>query len=304
VEKMLRRLIGEHITFTTILDPDAGGIVADAGQMEQVIVNLAVNARDAMPDGGELVIETGAQELSEEELVSRPGIRPGWFAVLQVRDTGCGMDERTRARVFEPFFTTKEVGRGTGLGLATVYGIVEQSGGFVTAHSAPGQGASFTIRLPRVQQPEDHGPVAPEADQVHGTETILVAEDEESLRGLIERILRRHGYTVLSAPNGRAALELAASEPGDIHLVLTDAVMPLLGGPELVRQLAPLRPATRVLYMTGYTDSEILRRGVEDASAELLQKPFTTRQLLRAVRDAMEAPRPPEARALAACAGD
>jgi two-component system cell cycle sensor histidine kinase/response regulator CckA len=290
VEKMLRRLIGEDIAFTTTLQHGAGGILADAGQVEQVIVNLVVNARDAMPDGGELTIETESRVLGDAEVAAHPAVRPGPFVRLRVRDTGCGMDERTRARIFEPFFTTKEVGRGTGLGLAMVYGIVEQAGGFITVESAPAAGATFTIHLPRVDTPGDDALASTDAEALRGTETILVAEDEDSLRALIVRILARHGYRVLSAPNGRAALELAAAEPGAIDLVLTDAVMPLLGGPELVRLLAPLRPATRVLYMTGYSDSDVLRRGLLDASAGLMQKPFTTAQLLRLVREALDGP--------------
>jgi two-component system cell cycle sensor histidine kinase/response regulator CckA len=288
VEKMLRRLIGEDIAFSTTLQRGAGSILADAGQVEQVIVNLVVNARDAMPDGGELIIETGSRLLSAADLSAHPTVPPGPFVVLRVCDTGCGMDEATRARIFEPFFTTKAVGRGTGLGLATVYGIVEQSGGFITVESAPGAGATFCIYMPRVSTPAEDALAAVDPERLFGSETILVAEDEDSLRALIGRILGRHGYRVLSAANGRAALELAAAEPGRIDLVLTDAVMPLLGGPELVRQLSPLRPAMRVLYMTGYSDSDVLRRGLLDASAELMQKPFSTVQLLRAVRDALD----------------
>ncbi|HVE79292.1 MAG TPA: ATP-binding protein [Gemmatimonadaceae bacterium] len=287
VEGMLRRLIGEDVDIVTALGPRLGTVMADAGQLEQVLMNLAVNARDAMPGGGRLVIETANVRLDGAYLERRPMVGAGEYVMLAVSDTGVGMDAQTAARAFEPFFTTKEVGRGTGLGLATVYGIVKQSGGYVWCYSEPGMGTTFKVYLPRV----DTAAVRPAAEPPAaggGSETVLLVEDEPAVRRLAARILTRLGYRVMEAPNGRAALDLAERHEGPIHLVLTDAVMPEMSGAALSARLADVRPEARVLFMSGYTDDDIVRRGVLRAEHELIQKPFTADVLARRVREVLD----------------
>jgi CheY-like chemotaxis protein len=290
VEKMLSRLIGEHIKLTTVLAPNLAPIKADPGQLEQVLFNLAVNARDAMLHGGQLTIETANVTLDHHYARRHAEVTPGEYVLLAVSDTGVGMTEEVKAHLFEPFFTTKEVGKGTGLGLATCFGIVKQSGGHIRAYSELGEGTTFKIYLPQttgVAQPL----VKPEPLDVlaQGTETILLAEDEAMVRSLAGRALRQQGYTVLEAANGLEALRLAQSQREKvIHLLVTDMVMPQLGGAELASQLKSVRPGLKVLYMSGYTDSTIIRYGLPQAGVAFLQKPFSTQRLVRKVRDMLD----------------
>jgi two-component system, cell cycle sensor histidine kinase and response regulator CckA len=281
--RMLRRLIGEDITLTTAPAAGLGAVRVDRGQIEQVLVNLAVNARDAMPDGGRLTIGT-----SDADVVDSDDVPRGRYVVLQVTDKGVGMTPEILARVFEPFFTTKERGKGTGLGLATVYGIVQQSGGHVRVDSTPGSGTTFRIYLPRVEAPveapREAAPVtAPEA----GSETVLVAEDEPLVRVLVRKTLAQAGYRVLEAGGGEEALQLAARHDGTIHLLVTDVVMPGMSGRELMRRLADVRPNVKVLYMSGYSDEAVARHGVLDAGTAFMQKPFTPSVLARRVREVL-----------------
>ena len=273
-EKLLRRLIGADVHLAMPLAPDLGAVKADPGQLEQIIINLAVNARDAMPGGGRLTIEAANMVVEA---------RPGRYVMLAVSDTGIGMDEQTKARVFEPFFTTKETGKGTGLGLATVYGIVKQAGGFITVDSEPGRGTTFKVYLPRVDEPVAPAIARPApAEPRRGTETVLVAEDAPSVRLVTRQVLERYGYTVLEAPTGDIALRLAAKHHGPIHLLLTDVVMPGLSGRQLAGQLSLLRSEMKVLYVSGYADA------VEPVAA-YLQKPFAPEALARRVRDVLDA---------------
>ncbi len=294
LEQMLKRLIGEDITLTSILDPAIGPVKADPGQLDQVLVNLAVNARDAMPSGGRLTIETAPVELDEAYARMHPGATPGPYVMLAVSDTGCGMDAETQARVFEPFFTTKEKGKGTGLGLSTVYGIVKQSGGYITVYSEVGCGTTFKIYLPRItgEAPRAAKPAA--APPPTGSETILLVEDEEAVRAFTRSVLESQGYTVLEARDGAEALRLAQDHPGEIHLLVTDVVMPGLSGRALAERLAPARPTMNVLYLSGYTDNAIVHHGVLDDDIAFLQKPFTRDALARKVRAILD--RPPQNR--------
>ncbi len=294
VEPMLRRLIGEDIAVVTELTPELHDIHADPGQIEQLLLNLSVNARDAMPGGGRLTIRTESVELSPAE-ASQPGRSrcTGSFVRLTVRDTGIGMDEATLGRIFEPFFTTKELGKGTGLGLATVYGIVAQTGGHVSVSSAPGEGAVFTIDLPPAAAPMTPQLPLPRAMSGLASETVLVVEDEAGVRAIVRRVLSQQGYAVLEASDGREALivagEHASRGAGTIDLVVTDVVMPEMSGRELVGMLAVQHPGSRVLFMSGYTDDEIIRRGLPVPGMAFLQKPFTAEQLQTAVRAALGA---------------
>lgn len=288
VGRMLRRLIGEDIEFATALAPDLGAVRADPGQLEQVLFNLAVNARDAMPKGGRLTVETINAEVTDWD-AARRDVPPGRYVVLQVTDTGVGMDAETQAHIFEPFFTTKPRGQGTGLGLATVYGILRQSGGYVTVWSAPGAGSSFRIHLPRVDEPVE--PVrtsAAVAAPVAGAETVLLAEDEKLVRVLAVRVLQQAGYRVLVAAGGKEALEIARGHAGPIHLLLTDVVMPEMSGRELMHRLTELRPGVRVLYMSGYSDEAIAHHGVLDPGTAFMQKPFTPAALSHKVREVLD----------------
>jgi signal transduction histidine kinase/CheY-like chemotaxis protein len=289
-EKMLRRIIGEHIQMTTRLAPNLWPIQADPSQMEQIIVNLAVNARDAMPSGGKLLIETANVFLDEEFTAAHLGAQPGPHVLLAISDTGSGMSETVKAHLFEPFFTTKEMGKGTGLGLATVYGIVKQGGGSVWVYSEVGQGTTFKIYLPRIETTEmPMPPPTVEAERPTGSETILLVEDAAGVRDLAQRMLEGWGYTVLVASNGPAALELAKYHPEPIHLLLTDVVMPGLNGKALAEQLTSTRPGLKVLFMSGYTDEAIAHHGMLDPRVFLLQKPFSALDLAHKVREVLDA---------------
>jgi len=284
MERLLRPLIGENIELITRLAPEAGHTRADAGQLEQVLMNLVVNAKDAMPNGGRLTIET--QNICEEEGDRRGPtfIRPGNYVLLSVSDTGMGMDKETRSRIFEPFFTTKELGKGTGLGLSTVYGIVKQSAGYVLVQSEVGHGSTFQIYLPRVEATaESHAAPALRA-AAGGSETVLLVEDEESVRALMRETLTNKGYRVIEAENGEAGLTVAAQHDGTIDLIISDVVMPGMGGHEMVKRLTLTRPATKVLYLSGYTEDTVVSEGVESGTA-FLQKPFTLQHLSRKVRE-------------------
>jgi CheY-like chemotaxis protein len=267
-----------------------GRVKTDPGQLEQVILNLTVNARDAMPQGGRVTLETANVELDQVFAAEHPGSRPGQYVALTVRDTGTGMDPATRARLFEPFFTTKGAGKGTGLGLATVYGIVKQSGGYIGVESEAGKGATFTVYLPRVEEAlETEEPVLPLAEIPRGTETVLLVEDEEAVRDLAREILQQEGYTVLGARHGGEALLLGDRHPGPIHVVVTDVVMPEMGGRELAGRLAASRPGIKVVYMSGYTDEALEAHGVLGSGA-FLRKPLTPDVLVRKVREVLDGP--------------
>ena len=289
IEKMLRRLIGEDVELLSKLDPALGSVKADPGQIEQIVVNLAVNARDAMPQGGKLFIETCNEELDEDYARRHPPCAPGRYVLLALTDTGTGMDPGTRTHIFEPFFTTKEIGKGTGLGLSTVYGIVKQSGGYIWVYSELGQGSTFKIYLPQVGEPAQviHSG-EPTSEQLLGSETVLVVEDEESLRTLTRTLLEQSGYTVLEADGSPRALEAAQRHPGPIHLLLTDIVMPGLDGPNVAQQFGRAHPEAKVLFMSGYTRFSTTGRGVLEGGMNLLQKPFTREALLRKVREVLE----------------
>jgi two-component system cell cycle sensor histidine kinase/response regulator CckA len=288
LEGMLRRLIGEDVEFRTVLTPARGTVLADPGQLEQVIMNLAVNARDAMPQGGKLTIETAAADLDEAYAHAHVPVRAGSYMMLAVSDTGTGMDAEIKARLFEPFFTTKEMGKGTGLGLATVYGIVKQSGGYIWVYSELGRGTTFKIYLPRIEA--DPEPLAPKPAPVslRGSETVLVVEDEEAVRSLIRTVLETRGYVVMAAEGGEEALRLANAHDGVIHLLVTDVVMPGMSGRDLAQHLAPLRREMKALYLSGYTDDAIVQHGVLEPGIAFLQKPFTPQGLARKVREVLD----------------
>jgi PAS domain S-box-containing protein len=287
--QMLKPLIGETIELITLLDPALGRVKADPAQIEQILMNLAVNARDAMPQGGRLTIETANVELDDAFVEEHPGSSTGPHAMIRVRDTGTGMSAEVQAHVFEPFFTTKGVGKGTGLGLATVYGIVKQHGGYVGIESAPGEGTSVSVYLARVAATGD-GPSEPEPDAPRATVsgTVLVVEDEQELRELTAEVLGLAGYVVLSAASPTEALEISRSYRGPIQLLLTDVVMPEMSGRNLAELLLPAHPGMKVLYMSGYTDDAIVHHGVLDPGTTLLQKPFTPDSLTRMVGDVLE----------------
>ena len=289
VEKMLRRLIGEDIEVVTALASELGQVKVDPSQIEQIILNLAVNARDAMPQGGALTIETANVELAEAYARQHTSVQPGSYVLLAISDTGCGMDAGTQARIFEPFFTTKEKGKGTGLGLATVYGIVKQSGGYIWVYSEPGHGTTFKIYLPRVAEATPVQEVGQAfSPPPAGSETILLVEDEDGVRKLGREFLESTGYTVLEAQNGAEAIQVANRHMGLIHLMVTDVVMPQMSGRELAHRLAPVRPEMKVLYMSGYTDNAVVRRGILDRGTAFLQKPFPLSGLARKVREVLE----------------
>jgi signal transduction histidine kinase/ActR/RegA family two-component response regulator len=288
--KMLRRLIGEDIDLLTVLEPSLGQVKADPGQVDQVLINLCVNARDAMPKGGKLTIETSNIYVDEEYARRHLSVRPGWYVMLVVTDTGCGMDAQTQERIFEPFFTTKEVGKGTGLGLSTVYGIVKQSGGNVWVYSEEGRGTTFKIYLPRTDQAAEPLDVGNAQDEPPaGTETVLLVEDEEMVRRMAHEILLMNGYQVLESSHGAEALDRCREHQGPIHLMLTDVVMPRMSGRELAEHAATLRPEMRVLYMSGYTDDSIVHHGVLDEGMAFIEKPFTPNSLAHKVRSALDA---------------
>jgi two-component system, cell cycle sensor histidine kinase and response regulator CckA len=289
-QKLLTRLIGEDIELATKFGSEPCVVYSDPGQLEQVIMNLVVNARDAMPTGGKLTIETSRVELDEEYAAAHWPATTGRYAMLAVSDTGVGMDEETRSHIFEPFFSTKEQGKGTGLGLATVYGIVKQSAGFIWVYSEPGNGATFKIYLPLH---ESAAAVAAE-DQTDeqraplGSETVLVVEDSKSVRDIARRVLERQGYRVLDASLASDALQLATASDGPIHLLLTDVIMPEMSGRVLAEKFALLQPKSKVLYMSGYTDDAVIRHGVLRAKTAFLQKPFTAEALARRVREVLD----------------
>jgi PAS domain S-box-containing protein len=283
---LLRRLIGEDIELRIVPAPGLGAVEADPGQLEQVILNLAVNARDAMPRGGKLTVETANVDLDEAYARQRVAVQPGPYVLLAVTDTGVGMNEHVKAHVFEPFFTTKAQGKGTGLGLATVYGIVQQSGGFIWVYSEPGRGTAFKIYLPRkAASPQELEPVPTREGSHAGSGTILLVEDEAAVRKLASRVLEARGYTVLPAADGLQALDTVERHPGAIDLLITDVVMPQMSGRELADLVRPRRPATKVLYVSGYTDDAIVHHGVLDAGVMFLQKPFTPDSLARKVKE-------------------
>ncbi|HYK82683.1 MAG TPA: PAS domain S-box protein [Gemmatimonadales bacterium] len=290
LEKLLHRLLGEDVALATELEPMVGHIKADPGQLEQVLMNLAVNSRDAMPRGGRLTIETRNVDLDEAYARDHYPVQPGKYVLLAVSDTGTGMTAEVQAHLFEPFFTTKEKGKGTGLGLATVYGIVKQSGGFIWVYSEVGHGTTFKIYLPRVDEPAGvaAGGTAAPPPVVGGTETVLLAEDEAPVRAVARQVLERHGYQVLEAASAEAALDIANRYSGPIHLLLTDVIMPGLNGRELALRLATLRPEARVIYMSGYTDDAITRHGVLEAGQAYVQKPFTPDLIARKVREVLD----------------
>jgi two-component system, cell cycle sensor histidine kinase and response regulator CckA len=290
LDAMLRRVVGADISLETELDPALWYVLADPGQLEQVLVNLVVNARDAMPWGGRLHIRTANHHLDIDSPERANGVRPGDYVTLAVRDTGVGMDVPTQARIFEPFFTTKEAGKGTGLGLSTVYGIVEQSGGHIAVESAPGQGATFTIYLPRYVGTNEAA-VSGRTDRrtlPGGNETLLLVEDEAAVRSSARRLLERHGYTVLEARHGADALRIVEEHAPDIDLVLTDLVMPEMGGRELVERLRARHPRLKVLYMSGYSDKAITPDGILPSGTGFVEKPFSVDQLMQRLREILD----------------
>jgi PAS domain S-box-containing protein len=289
LEKMMSRIIGEHIDIKTNLVQDLWPIKADPTQIEQIILNLAVNAQDAMPEGGQLMIETANVILDENYVASHLAVRPGEYSALIVSDTGIGMSKAVQARIFEPFFTTKEMGRGTGLGLATVYGIVKQNGGSIWVYSEEGQGTTFKIYLPRILETIDfQNQSARTGELPQGTETILVVEDEPAVRELTEQVLNRQGYRVLTAARGPEALSLAQEYPQQIQLLLTDIVMPGMSGKALAEKLAQRHPGLKVIFMSGYSDSMIAKHGILEQGCIFIQKPFSLRMLVHKVREVLE----------------
>jgi two-component system, cell cycle sensor histidine kinase and response regulator CckA len=287
MERLLRPLIGENVDVSTRLAPDAAQTRADAGQLEQVLMNLVVNAKDAMSNGGKLTIETRNIVVDEDHRRGQTFIRPGHYVVLSVGDTGIGMDKETQSRIFEPFFTTKEKGKGTGLGLSTVYGIVKQSGGYVMVQSEEQRGTTFHIYLPHAEGAAEKQVAPVVRAALGGTETVLLVEDEDSVRQLVRETLAAKGYRVVEAGNGEAGMAAAAQHDGKIDLVITDVVMPGISGRELVKQLALVRPGTKVLYLSGYTEDAILSEGTIERGAAFLQKPFTLQNLSRKVREVL-----------------
>jgi CheY-like chemotaxis protein len=286
---LLRRALGEAVAIETVLAGGLWNIFADANQLENALINLTVNARDAMPDGGRLTIETEDVELDEIYVSQHPEVKPGPHVMLAVADCGHGMTPEVITRIFEPFYTTKERGKGTGLGLGTVHGIVKQSGGSVYVYSEPGQGTTFKIYLPRLEEIAGTAAAKLSPEEIPGgTETILIAEDEGALRNIVSKILRGLGYTVLTAVDGGDALRVAAEHEGPIHLLLTDVIMPGIGGRELSDRVVQLRPALRVLYLSGYTDDSVIAQGARSNQIAFLQKPIASAELAKKVRGVLD----------------
>jgi CheY-like chemotaxis protein len=295
--KMLRRLIGEDIELVTRLGPEPVGCIrADAAQLEHAVINLVVNARDAMREGGRLTLATARVSVEAEGQLA-PDARPGDYLALRVTDTGSGMTEEIRARIFEPFFTTKEPGKGTGLGLATVYGIVKQCGGFITVASEAGKGSTFALHLPRVAQPASAAlPLGRAEEPKGGSEVVLLVEDDPAVRALAVEVLLRRGYTVLQARNGAEALQLSEGHPGPIHLLATDVIMPQMNGRQLAERLVASRPGLKVLFLSGHTEDTTLRAGVLDESIPFLQKPFAPEVFTARVRELLDGRAPQQRR--------
>jgi CheY-like chemotaxis protein len=290
MDRMLRRVIGEHIELETVLSPGLGSVRADAGQLEQVIINLAVNARDAMPEGGKLSIRTSNMEVARSPRL-HTDVRPGSYVSLTVSDTGKGMDAEIMVHLFEPFYTSKETGKGTGLGLSTVYGIVKQSGGEIVVESKPGHGATFTIYLPRISDPAQIAPPLDAHPAVRvGTETILLVEDELGVRQLVSEMLQRLGYRILPAAGGVDAIHLFEQHRGSIDLLVTDVIMPQMSGRELAQRLKLQQPSLKVLYISGYTDDMLAHHGVLESNVFLLQKPFAPDELAKKLREVLDTP--------------
>ena len=285
---MLQRIVGEDIEFKVVVEDSVGSIKADPGQIEQVLLNLAGNARDAMPKGGRLTIRASNVELDESDRKRHAPVVPGPYVMLAIEDTGCGMDLKTQRRIFDPFFTTKELGKGTGLGLATVYGIVKQTGGYIWVYSEVGHGTIFRVYLPRVGKAVQIAEREPsEVEELQGSETILVAEDSESLREMAQEYLESIGYTVLSAVSGEKALQWAKDFQGPIHLLLTDVVMPEMSGPELANQMASLRPGVRIIFTSGYTVDAVAGQGILDPNVAFIQKPYRPKALAKKIRQVL-----------------
>ena len=295
MEKMLRRLLGEDLDLVTYYEENLDLVKADPGQIEQILMNLAVNARDAMPDGGKLTIETAKIYLDESYAQSHAEVTPGPYVMMAVTDNGAGMDAERLSHIFEPFFTTKESGKGTGLGLATVYGIVKQSGGHIWVYSELGRGTTFKVYFPRTWEgavPETPQPERAALAPISGKETILLVEDDTAVKGMVARALRKYGYTVWEANDGKGALDICEKEKGIIHLLLTDVVMPQMGGRELAERVVQLRPEIKVLYMSGYTTNAVVHHGVLDAGINFIQKPVKILSLLQKVREVLETETP------------
>ena len=288
-EKMVGRLIGEDITLTTILEPNLCPVKVDAGQLQQALINLAVNARDAMPQVGRLTIETKNVELTKEQCQGIPECNPGLYSMIAVTDTGSGMDKATKSHIFEPFFTTKEPGKGTGLGLAMVYGFIKSSGGHIIVYSEPSHGTTFKMYFPQIQER-----MAPNRSfsgvikMPRGDETVLLVEDDGSVRTLTRYVLQNSGYMVLAASDGREALRLAEEYQGVIHLLVTDVVMPYMGGRQVAERMIALKPGIKVLYCSGYTDDAVVRHGVLQHGVAFMQKPFSPAVLAQKVRDVLD----------------
>ncbi|HEY3216061.1 MAG TPA: PAS domain S-box protein [Candidatus Eisenbacteria bacterium] len=290
MDAMLRRLIGEDIELLSIPSADPAMVKADRGQLEQVIMNLAVNGRDAMPQGGRLTIEVGCVDLDQVYAQQHARVTPGPHVVVSVSDTGCGMDAETLPHIFEPFFTTKARDQGTGLGLATVYGVLEQCGGHVWVYSEPGLGATFKVYFPRVEEPPAATASSVPGDARRGVETVLLVEDDDAVRSMARELLEEGGYQVLEARHGAEALQMAGAHPGTIHLLVTDVVMPHMGGGELAQRLGQQRPGIRVLFVSGYTDDAVVRHGVLERGSAFLQKPFSVEAFSRRVREVLDGP--------------
>ena len=287
---MLRRLIGEDIELSVSLAADLERVRIDPRQVEQILMNLSVNARDAMPHGGRVTVETANATIDEHFARFTPGLAPGRYVLLAVTDSGLGMDENTRSRIFEPFFTTKDPGKGTGLGLAMVYGIVQQAKGHIEVYSEIGHGTVFKLYLPSVDGVELQKEAADvQSTSLQGTETILLVEDAEGVRALLQDVLTMYGHQVLVARDGEEGIRLADDHQGALDLIITDIVMPRMGGRQLVERVVAARSSVRALYLSGYTDEAVMRHGVLEAGSAFLQKPFTARQLMTKVRQILDA---------------